>query len=580
MLPRRRAIPIRIATLLSIACALPLIGAPRGSAAPPAAGERPALVLFVVVDQLRGDVLPGARAHLSADGLGGLLDRGVFFDDAHYRHATTYTSVGHATLVTGAGPDRHGIVGNDWYSLDERRRVYSCDDPRQSVLGEDAKPPFGSSPRNLIGSTIGDELILSSGGRSRVFAVSGKDRGAILTAGRLGAAYWYSKSGRFVTSTYYASDYPAWAERHHRDGGAAAYAGRAWELRDHPATYAFGDQDDRPYEMPPKGLGRTFPHPLPSDVPAAASAIRATPLFDALTVDFACALIDAEHVGQGPATDMLVVSLSATDYIGHAFGPDSLEAEDNVRQLDRTVARLLAHVDARVGLDRTAIVLSSDHGVDRIPEHHLATRREAEHGAETREHAGDAADPDGCSAGRHVPEQLLADLDRALRDRFHVDRSLVVAFWNPSFYLDEEALADLGIDLDVAEDLVASELLAHPGVARAFTRHDLVTGDGPDDAIARMVRRSFHPRRSGHVIVVQEPFWFLHPEWDKHAAMHGSPYAYDTHVPVLFVLPGRSPARVSRRIGPEDIAPTLSAWLGVPRPAMADGEVLPEVMGG
>ena len=339
-------------------------------------GEPPALVLAITVDQLRGDMLPRFCERFGEGGFARLLDEGVHFRDAHYAHSTTYTAVGHATLFSGAHPAGHGIVGNDWADAASGERVYCVEDPRHTLVGAPAGSPHaGTSPRNLVASTIGDELVLASGGRSRVFAVSIKDRGAILPAGHHGRAYWYAKTtGGFQTSTYYHEELPAWAARWNAERGADALAGAAWTLLGPREEYVYGAADDRPCERPPFGFDRTFPHALGEggEGEPLRGLVRYSPFGDELTLSFVEALFEAEEPGGRGVTDLVAVSFSCTDYIGHAFGPNSLEAEDNLLRLDRTLARLLAFVDARVGLERTVIVLSSDHGVDAVPEYRHA----------------------------------------------------------------------------------------------------------------------------------------------------------------------------------------------------------------
>ncbi len=524
------------------------------------------LVLFVTVDQLRGDAIDHMRLRSDDGGFRRLTEHGVHYANARYRHSTTYTSVGHATLFTGAAPAAHGIVGNDWFDVREGRRVYSCEDPRHTILGEDPPDaPYGSSPVNLLSTTIGDELHLATGGRSRTFSVSLKDRGAILPGGHYGKAFWYSaRTGRFVTSSYYYDATPRWVDRFNDARPTDVYRGRDWGLLDHPSSY--DGEDDRPYEKPYKHLGRTFPHPLEGAKDSDFfGALRYTPFCDEMTVAFVKELVQREHVGGGPATDLLAISLSATDYIGHAFGPYSVEAEDNLRRLDRTLADLLDFIDDEVGLDRTLVVLSSDHGVDAIPEHRR--RLVADLGEDAARHAG-----------RHDVTESIRRVNADLMQRFETDRPIVAAFWNPCVYLDHDVVAALGVDPSRVEDAVARRFLAEPGFAHAFTRSDVVHGRAGGSATARMVERSFHPQRSGDVVLVQEPFWLLHPDFDKHAAMHGSPYGYDTHVPIIIAARGLAARRIHRSVAPADVAPTIAVWLGIAPPSASDGDPLEEVL--
>lgn len=557
----------------------------------PARAEQPRLLLFIIVDQLRGDMPQRFKDRFGEGGLRLLMDRGVHYTDAHYRHSTTFTASGHATLVTGGNPAEHGVAGNDWYDQRRRAHVYCVEDDRHTILGRPAREHAGTSPRNLTSSTIGDELVLATDGRAKVFAVSFKDRGAILPGGHYGKAFWYdSGSGRFVTSSFYYSDYPQWVAAFNDGNLPLRYRDKEWTLLRDRETYVYKDSDDRPFERAYKHLGRTFPHKLGSDDDKAFfGALAYTPMSDELTFAFAREVIAAEALGADETTDMLAVSLSATDYIGHAFGPNSLEAEDNLLRLDAALAEFLQFVDKRVGLDKTLVVLSSDHGVDAAPEYrHSITCRPQTIGPDfVPRSSGDVLlkklSRSGvltlcCGAGRHDQDIFIASANKALRDQFNIESDLVVAFWNPGLYLDLPKLKELGIAVADAEAALAEHMRNLPGIARAVSRTDLLAGQLPGDEIGRKMKRAFHPQRTGNVMIVQEAMWYLYPDAQKFAAMHGSPYAYDTHVPVMLMAPGIRARSIARRVGPEDIAPTLAQWLGLPAPSGSTGEVLIEAL--
>jgi len=519
----------------------------------------PRLVLVVVVDQLGGDVPARFGERFGPDGFRAVLSRGTYYRNAHYEHANTVTAVGHATLATGGNPLQHGMVGNDWYDAVSGRSMNCVEDERSGEPGGAPAADGGRSPRNLTSSTFGDELVRASGGRSRVFAVSIKDRAAIILGGRLGKAYWYSRQrGEFVTSSYYHDAYPEWVRRWNAARPADRFADTQWTLLLDRDTYAAAGADDRAYERPDGTLGRTFPHPLSSGgVSALYSNLRSTPMGDELTLAFIEALMAAEEPGQHGYTDVLAVSFSVTDYIGHAFGPDSLEAEDNLLRLDRTLARLFHLVDREVGLDRTLVVLVSDHGIAPIPESMVER---------------------GVAAGRLDAPAFTRRIDAALKTRFATRERLAPVFSKPDFYLDTAAIKRLGLELEQVEQAVAEELVQIPGVAFALTRSDLLKGRIPDVREAEGVFTGFHPRRSGNVTVVAAPFWYLDATPYGNAAMHGSPYRYDTHVPIAFAGPGVPRRVVDRPVTPRDVAPTISAYLGAPRPSGSVGSPLSEVL--
>ena len=526
---------------------------------PAQAATQPTLVVLITIDQLRGDMPLRFYDRFGPNGFRYLMDKGTIYSNAHFQHSTTFTAVGHATLATGGNAAQHGLAGNDWHDTATGKRVYCVEDDRNPLIGKEQKAHKGTSPRNLTSSTIGDELILATGGKSRVFSVSIKDRGAILPGGHLGKAFWYSSgSGKFVSSTYYYPTYPDWVMTWNAADHAGKYRTETWDLLQDRDAYIFKDQDDRPSEKSYKHLGRTFPHRLGNeDAKAYYAALRFTPMGDQITLAFGQELMTQEKLGQGDTTDLLAVSFSATDYLGHAFGPNSLEAEDNLLRLDRTLAQFFDSIDQHIGLDQTLLILSSDHGTDEIPEYKMSL---------------------GLAAGRHRPDEFIKQANMALRDRFNIEEDLVIAFWNPSLYLDPKAVEKSGLDMVTVERALAEEMMKIPGFALALTRTDLMAGNVPDTATVDRVQAAFHPIRSGNVLIVQEPFWYLYPKPDQFSAMHGSPYAYDTYVPIMFAGPGIRPQRIERLVAPRDIAPTVTAYLGIKPPSGSVGTPLSEVL--
>jgi predicted AlkP superfamily pyrophosphatase or phosphodiesterase len=538
------------------------------------AEQRPRLVLQITVDQLRGDLIERYGAGFGEGGFAYLLANGAWFANAHHRHANTETIVGHTTLATGADPGVHGMVANIWFDRDSGMQFYNVQDPDFPLVGaagidqsteidptQRAATTDGRSPRNILTSTIADEIRLHFGPEARIFGVSVKDRGAISMAGHAGQAYWFSKAeGRFVTSTFYRDDYPAWVADWTAKGLVQSYADTDWTLLLAEEFYSFADRDDQPWETDFPGWGRTFPHNYgPADGKYYTTLLTLSPAGDEITVDFAKALIDAEGIGQDDVPDFLSVSLSSTDYVGHLFGPSSLEAEDNMKRLDRTLADLLAHVDAAVGLDQTLIVLSADHGAPEAPEY-LAT------------------------IGIEAQTFSFQDVDTEpgfarLRRDFGLSRELIESFTNPYLYLNYGAIASTGLDAATVEAAVAEELQKLPGVALAIGSSALRAGAAPDTAVGRAVMANFHPDRSGDIYVVFEPHWFVADFDGLHvASAHGSPWTYDTHVPVIVAGPGVEAQHVARRVETVDVAPTIAAYLGTKPPSGASGAPLVEAL--
>jgi predicted AlkP superfamily pyrophosphatase or phosphodiesterase len=532
--------------------------------------EKPKVILQITIDQMRGDFPMRYKDRLGEDGFRYLMEKGTWYMDAHYQHANTETAVGHASLATGADPSRHGIVANDWIDQESGAFVYNTEDERHHIIGREPKAHEGVSPRNLLSSTFSDELVVHNGCRSRAFSVSVKDRGAILPGGHVGKAFWFSKSsGQFVTSTYYYDDYPAWVKQWNAGKPADAFKGKSWELLKDRSTYVHGQMDDRPYEADLKPLGRVFPHSLGEDSKYFYLLLTLTPIGDMLTLDFAKALVENEKLGQNDtgAPDYLQISFSSTDYIGHLFGPSSLETEDNILRLDRTLADLFQYIDKKVGLDHTLIVLSGDHGAPEAPEY-MATL--------------------GLSTGRFAFDWFKTEgpLTKALQKKFGRD-DLVAGHSHPYLYLNIDAIKSAGLEVADVERFVADELIKIPGIAYAMTRGDLLAGRITESPVQNQIRRSFHPIRSGNIHMVPEQYWFLHSTEEAEkmgigsiAAIHGSPWAYDTFVPIFFAGHGVPAQVIGRRVAPTDIAATLAAYLGVKPPSGSVGTVLTEVLKG
>lgn len=554
----------RLATLvLFIACA----------AGQAAARDLPRLVLQITVDQLRGDLVQRYERGLGRDGFFRLIDSGTYFADAHHRHANNETIVGHTTLATGADPGVHGMVANLWFDRKAGAQFYNVQDPDYPLLqaeGVDASAEIdptqraattdGRSPRAIITTTISDEIALNFGEGAKVFGVSVKDRGAISMAGHAGQAYWFSKAeGKFVTSTYYRESYPDWVEAWNASGKVAAYAGTTWELALPRENYLFAEKDDQPWETALGDFGRTFPHPFgPADGPFYTTLLTVSPAGDALTLDFARRLVEAENLGRDEVPDYLSVSLSSTDYVGHLFGPSSLESEDNIKRLDAELARFLAFIDEKVGLDRTLIILSADHGSPETP--------------------GSLAEI-GVDAGYFDFDEIDAAPGFArLRKEFGVSSELIRNFSQPYLYLDQDLIREKGLDRARVERTVAEELEKLPGIALAIGSTDIRKGLLDETPVNRAVAANFHPDRSGDIYVVFEPQWFVN-DFDglTVAASHGSPWNYDSYVPLIFSGHHVPAGKVVRRVETVDVAPSIAAYLGIKPPTGSQGRVLEEL---
>jgi arylsulfatase A-like enzyme len=535
----------------------------------------PRLILQITVDQLRGD-LPGRFSErFSEGGFRYLMEKGTWYTNAHYQHSNLETIVGHCILATGAFPSANGMVANVWMDRETGTLGYAVEDGDYEMVGSrggvDKKTEIdptqaaarsqGRSPRAILTSSFSDELAVHTAGRGKVFGVSVKDRGAISMAGHAGKAFWFSKkTGEFVSSTFYYEQYPNWVVEWNQKRLADSYEAKAWGLLQEKSTYVYRETDDRPYESKLPGFGRIFPHPFgPRDDKLFYTFLTLSPVGDELTLDFAKTLLINENLGQDEVTDYLSISYSSTDYVGHMFGIASLEMEDNMLRLDRTLADLLRFVDGEVGLEHTLIVFSADHGAPEAAEY-MAQK--------------------GMAVGRLIPSTFNTEpVIEALKQRFGIGKELIKMYQHPYIYLDHQVLREKSLESAEVERAIAKELIKVDGIALAVSSSDLQSGRLPEALIIQQVRRNFHPKRSGDVYVVQEPYWFLYStESIPLCTMHGAPWRYDTYVPIMFAGAGVAPQRISRLVHPVDIVSTLSALLGVKPPSGAVGHPLPEVL--
>jgi predicted AlkP superfamily pyrophosphatase or phosphodiesterase len=528
-----------------------------------AADQDPKLVLQITFDQMRGDYPMRYKDRLGEGGFRYLMEKGTHYINAHFTHADTETPVGHAALFTGTYPAHNGIVAGNWFDMDKGKVIYNCEDDRYPMIGKEPAEGKGRAPTNLLSSTIGDELVMSNNGQSRMFAVSIKDRGAILPGGHTGKAFWYSKrDGSFVSSTYYYKEYPGWVKQWNAQKLADKYKDTSWKLMHDVSTYVFGKDDDRPFEVDIFGLGTTFPHPVKGDSKYFYASLVATPFGDELTADFAKTLIKAEKLGQGKHTDFMSISFSVTDYIGHVFGPSSLEAEDNILRADRLLADLFRFIDDQVGLDQTLIIVSADHGMNEAPEH-LQNM--------------------GFEVGRVTSETVVrGTIKNALKTRLGVPGDVIRLYEHPYVYLNEEEIKKTKYSVSDIEKAVAEEVIKIPGITGALTRTDLLQGSFAPTPVNMAVLNNFHLKRSGHVHVIVEQFWYFYYQMDtttEIAAIHGSPWTYDTYVPLFFAGHGIPSQRIARPVTPYDIAATIAVYLEIKPPSGSVGVPLLEVLG-
>nr|WP_315487490.1 alkaline phosphatase family protein [uncultured Undibacterium sp.] len=525
------------------------------------AASKPKLVVVLVVDGLPQEQIQRYRDQFGEGGFKRLLTQGAWYSDAHQAHGVTLTGVGHSAVLTGAYPYQHGIIANGWIDTTTLANVYCTEDANHTYLGEETKPGDGTSPANLKVNTVGDELRYATGNQSKVIAISGKDRGAILLAGKTGTAYMMmKKTGNFATSTYYMKNYPTWREQYIAGKPQDKYYGQRWNLLLDEKAYANDVKDDVVIPGVKRANDRLpLIYSSQSGTPDAEyyENLFTGPYIDEMSLAFAQAAVEGEKLGNNVAgaTDVLGISLSGHDYVNHRWGPESRMSHDHLQRLDRMLAKFFAYLDKKVGMDNTLVLLTADHGFPNTPEF-------------ARENNLDAARIDS--------SKMMTALNQHLQDKFGLDK-LAKKFSSPTVLLDYKKFESKGLKREELENAVAEFALKYPGIADAFTRTQLENGRLPNSRIATLMQRAWNRQVSGDVALVVKPYWYFSSS--DRGTSHGSPYHYDTNVPLMIM--GKKwikPGAYGQEAAVVDIAPTLAHILRVRPPAGSEGRILVEAL--
>ena len=525
----------------------------------------PKLAVVISVDQMRADYLVRFRSYFGEGGFKRLLEGGADFRNAHYRHAITHTAPGHALMLSGVHANVHGIIGNEWLDRDTWEQINSVEDRTSPLVGinpaelgpAQAKAPekTGRSPRNFLAETVGDLLKQKYGDRSKVFAVSNKDRSAILLGGQRGDAAYWDESGKYVTSRHYRAELPAWVAAFNAEKRAEAAFGKTWERLLPAEVYEkVQGPDDAPGELLGYGYTRSFPKKVDGGKPAISPSFFLAHDLSPFTTEtlgaFVQRAITEEKLGRHGATDLLGVSFSQIDAIGHGYGPDSHEVMDSMLRLDRVLAAIFAQIDREIGLAHCVIVLTADHGVAPLPERIAPA-----------------------PAGR----VKLADLDPVVKQALDAKYGPLAKgeTWATrdglNFHLRPAALAEKNVSAAEAANVVKAALLEVPNMGYAFTREELLAAPAEGGEVLAMARRSYHAARGRDVMFFpKENFVPVGGTGSTHA----TPYDYDTHVPIVFFGAGVKPGVHTESVGVDDIASTLAPLLGVAAPPAAKGKKL------
>ncbi len=544
--------------------AQPVQRAPRPTPTPTAPttnlGERPKLVIGITVDQMRMDYLYRFWDSFGDDGFKRMVEKGFVCGDHHFGYAPTYTGPGHASIFTGTTPRSHGIIGNDWYDRATGSSVYCASDASVRTVGiSDAANTAGHmSPHRMEATTLGDELKLATGMQSKVIGISIKDRGAILPAGHLAdAAYWFygQDEGKFITSTRYMEEVPRWVEKWNKANWAGRYMKQPWAMNLSEAALSIQTEDNTPYERPFKGDNNpTYPYDLKalSEANGGFDILKGTPVGNTLVVDFAIAAIAGEGLGRDTYTDLLAVSFSSTDYVGHQFGVHAWETMDTYVRLDQQLARFFRSLDQTVGAGQWMCWLTADHGAATVPS---------------------LAQDAGIPVDYWQPGNLIDDAKADLAATYG-EGEWVLNYSNDQFFLNHPLIRERGLDLEAMQQRVQALALDYEGVFAAVTGTDLVRGNTANDEILERLRSGWSASASGDVIIVPKPGWI---QYSRSGTTHGSPFAYDTHVPLLF-YGWHVPAGITyERTYIRDIAPTVAALIHSPMPNATTGRPIEDL---
>lgn len=523
------------------------------------ATRAPGLAVIIVLDQFRADYLQRFQHLFGARGFKRLMARSAYFTEANYGYANTYTAVGHSTIVTGSVPSIHGIIGNEWYDREAGEVRGVVFDPKIKGVGTER----GSSPWRLLSTTLGDQLRLSNNYQSKSIGIAIKDRSATVMAGKKGsAAYWFdTRTGSMVSSTNYLEKLPEWVSIFNDRHFADKYFGSIWDRKLPPRNYEISDDDDVAYEDTYTNSAKHFPYKIngnkDSISPSFYGQFIATPFANDFLVDFVNSAINNEKLDTDEYADLLAISFSSPDLAGHLFGPYSQEMQDMVLRLDDNIATLLDLLDKKYGLDNILLTLTADHGVAPIPEY---------------------AKAHGLGGNRIIYKPLLARLEKEIANRYGPGE-FILSLINHNIYLNTKLIAEKKLNLGEVEDFVGQEALKEPGIATYFTRTNLLAGLAPNTDLGRRVMAGFNFKNSGNIYLVVEPYTLIaESDLELTGTAHGTPYHYDTHVPILISGPGIKPGLYANACTPSDIAPTLSHLLKIEPPSGSVGRILSEAL--
>ena len=516
----------------------------------------PKLVVGIVVDQMRYDYLTRFYDHYGQGGFKRMINEGFNCKNNHFNYAPTSTGPGHASVYTGTTPATHGVIGNNWYDKENDESVYCAGDDSYASVGT-TSDAGQMSPHRMNVTTVTDELRLHTQMRGKTIAIALKDRGAVIPGGHTAnAAYWFhgQNEGKWISSTYYMNQLPAWVNEFNSSGAAQSYK-KAWTTVKDIATYKESGSDDNLYEGLLKGETKpTFPHSTANllDKEKEFEIIKGTPFGNSITADFAIAAIDKEGLGADDDTDFLAISFSSTDYVGHNYGVNSKEIQDTYLRLDMDLERLFTALDKKVGEGEYTVFLSADHGAVEVPTY-----------------LKDMKIP----AGYVDYNSIKTKFSDFIKYKYGTE-DIIKNFSNLQIFLDHKIIKNLDLDVKQVQEDIAKEYLNYDFVDRVYTGHQMWANEYTK-GIPYILQNGYNQKRSGDVLLVLKPGFI---SYGKTGSTHGSPQIYDTHAPLLFFGKGIKKGSTVERTEIPDIAPTISALLGISFPSGSTGKPISAVL--
>lgn len=519
--------------------------------------KKPKIVIGVVIDQMRWDYLYRYKDMYTDNGFKKLLKDGFSCENTMIPFTPTVTAAGHTCIYTGSVPAIHGIIANDWVERETGELMYCTKDTSVNPVGSTSLKEGQMSPKNMLANTIGDELILATNFKSKVIGISLKDRGAILPAGHSAtSAYWFdNKTARWITSTYYANELPAWVQQYNAKQVPDSLMRMDWNLLYDISKYTQSTADDKLYErVLESDKKRTFPHQYQSIIGSNNyDVFRASPYGNTFTLDFAMETIQAEKMGQGKTTDMLCVSLSSPDYIGHRFGPNSLEVEDTYLRLDKELARFITYLDNAIGKNEYMLFLTADHGAPQVPQF-------------LKEHKY-------YTAGNLNSNTIVKNINQLCNAKFGVD-AVVKKVYDYQLYLDHKKIDAAKLNKKELKKFIVDYLKSKSEVWNAFDVDDFAEVSLPT-VIREKLSNSFYFRRSGDIQYFYKP---QYTDYLDEGIEHGVWNPYDSHIPLIWYGNNIKPGKLYREVYMTDIAPTIAAMLQIQMPNGCVGKVITELM--